>query len=198
MTFSQSSFHKSSETDQPVISLSAFFERINERHFDGFLELIELRWNSRLRSSAGRFFPGSRKYISQVPPRIEIAAYLLEEKNAEHLVYDTLAHEMIHYWLWVRRRPYGHTPEFHHKMQQMGVSRYNPVPRLRPYRYLYGCPHCRKEFPSKKRLGVLACLHCCKSFAGGRYDARFKLVLLRALDLSEGRELLRQRTSAPV
>jgi predicted SprT family Zn-dependent metalloprotease len=134
-----------------------------------------LAWNARLRSSAGRFVPGRRRLWQAVPPTIEIAAYLQEEARAEELIRDTLGHEMIHYWLWVRSRPYGHTDEFHAKMKAMGVSRYNSVPRLRPPKHLYRCPGCARTFPARRKLGVLACAYCCKEFAGGKYDARFRL-----------------------
>jgi predicted SprT family Zn-dependent metalloprotease len=166
-------------------NLLRFFEETNRLHFDGFLEPPILRWNSRLRSSAGRFVPGSRKYFKQLPPAIEIASYLLEEENAEALIRDTMAHEMIHYWLWVRKRPYGHTAEFLEKMKQMGVSRYNPVPKTRPYRYIYACGYCQREFPARKKLGVLACANCCKNHSQGKFDARFKLVLARSLTVPQ-------------
>jgi SprT-like protein len=175
------------------LDLHAIFDQINERHFDGFLDAPTLKWNSRLRSSAGRFIPGSRKFFFAQPPVIEVASYLREEPGSAELIVDTVAHEMIHYWLWVRRKPYGHTGEFLAKMRAMGVSRYNPVPRLRPYRYLYRCASCARDFPSRKKLGVLACATCCKAHAGGRFDVRFKLSLARVLDAAEGQELLRQR-----
>lgn len=159
------------------MDLLEIFNRINERHFDGHLDPPLLKWNSRLRSSAGRFIPGRRKFLREDPPMIEVASYLIEEEKAEELVADTVAHEMIHYWLWVRRRPYGHTPEFYAKMRVMGVSRYNPVPRQRPYKYQYVCGTCQKRFPARKRLGKLACAACCKQHAGGRFDPRFLLVL---------------------
>jgi predicted SprT family Zn-dependent metalloprotease len=157
--------------------LSTIFNEINQTHFDGFLDAPVLRWNSRLRTSAGRFVPGSRKFLKLVPPAIEIASYLRQETGAVALIRDTVAHEMIHYWLWVRRKPYGHTGEFLRKMRQMGVSRYNPVPKLRPYKYVYSCGSCRREFPARKRLGVLACARCCKEHANGKFDIRFQLVL---------------------
>src|SRR5579859_5104971 len=106
-----------------MIDLEELFERINQAHFDAFLERPILRWNTRLRASAGRFVPGSRRFFSQLPPAIEVASYLKEEPHALALVADTLAHEMIHYWLWVRRRPYGHTAEFMAKLSMMGASR---------------------------------------------------------------------------
>jgi predicted SprT family Zn-dependent metalloprotease len=160
-------------------SLIDCFESINAKHFDSFLDPPVLRWNSRLRSSAGRFIPGSRKYSDLHPPIIEIASYLLEERDCAKYVLDTLAHEMIHYWLWVRHRPYGHTVEFHERMNEMGVSRYNPIPRVRPPKYIYRCPACAQEFPARRTLGVLACAKCCRKHTGGKFDSRFRLVLDR-------------------
>lgn len=168
-----------------ILSLAELFAQINIAHFDGFLDFPNLHWNARLRTSAGRFIPGSRKWIHVYPPAIEIASYLLEEEKAYSLIYDTLAHEMIHYWLWIRKCPYGHTREFLSKMKQMGVSRYNPVPRLRPFKYVYLCQNCQRTFPARKKLGLLACAQCCKVYSDGKYDNRFRLVLSQQLRANE-------------
>lgn len=158
--------------------LADVYRQLNLEHFDGELDPPVLRWNSRLRTSAGRFIPGSRKWFQELPPVIEVASYLLEELDGARHIRDTLAHEMIHYWLWVRRKPYGHTAEFMVKMRAMGTLRYNPVPRRRPYKYKYKCPACHKEFPSRRKLSKLACKRCCIEHAGGRYDSRFTLQLM--------------------
>ncbi len=158
-------------------SLSELFCKINGLHFDGFLEEPVLEWNSRLRVSAGRFIPGSRKFFRERPGTIEVASYLIEEEQALKFVEDTIAHEMIHYWLWVLRRPYGHSDQFLTKMKEMGATRYNPVPRRRKFLYLYRCPSCLKDYPARRKLGDLACLGCCKLHAEGRFDRRFRLFL---------------------
>jgi predicted SprT family Zn-dependent metalloprotease len=158
------------------VNLIEIFQDINERHFDGFLDAPDLRWNSRLTSSAGRFIPGHRGWFEKRPAAIEIASYLKAETDSLTHIADTLAHEMIHYWLWVRRRPYGHTGEFLAKMRLMGVSRYNKVPKTKGYRHVYECPACRKEYFSRRKLGSLACLRCCKQLSHGKFDSRFKLV----------------------
>jgi ribosomal protein L37AE/L43A len=75
---------------------------------------------------------------------------------------------------------------------QMGVSRYNLVPRTR-YRYVYRCSACQREFPARKRLGALACATCCKQHSNGKFDIRFKLYLDRQLSPTEGFELARQK-----
>mgnify|MGYP001565548837 CR=1 FL=1 len=165
-------------TVSPVIDLDQAYEDMNIRFFDGFLPAPELAWNSRLRSSAGRFLPGVRRGPWSRPARIEVAGYLREESNAVELIVDTMGHEMIHYWLWLMGRPYGHTPEFLAKMKEMGVSRYNSVPRVRPYKYLYRCPECLKSFPARRRLGPLACASCCRRHGSGKFDHRFKLVMV--------------------
>jgi len=164
------------------LDLRTIFTEINHTYFEGTLELPSLVWNSRIRTAAGRFKPGSRKvHLFQwlnARPVIEIAAYLLEEKDSENLIWDTMAHEMIHYWLWSRRQPYGHTPEFMRKMRAMGVSRYNSVPRRRPPKYIYECPHCKKQVPARRILKGYACRACCKALNHGKYDPRFKLSIV--------------------
>jgi len=164
--------------------LRALFLAINEEGFDGSLVLPVLRWNSRLRSSAGRFIPGRRRWLSRERSVIEIADYLLEEKDFEKHVRDTLAHEMIHYWLWSEKRPYGHTREFSEKMKELGTVRYNPVPRRPPLKYVYECPECEKEYPARKKLSGLACKTCCEIHAEGAFDSRFELRFRGLVDLN--------------
>lgn len=163
------------------MDLHALFEEINQSHFDGFLDPPTLLWNPRLRVSAGQFFPGSEK--GKRPARIEVASSLLKAKNASRTVMDALAHEMIHYWLWLRDQPYGHTAEFLDKMRKMGVSRYSPASmRRRPKedaRFVYVCDRCRQEFRSSQKLQALACEHCCVLHSNGQYDARFQLRLIQ-------------------
>ncbi len=178
------------------MDLLALYQHINTQHFEGLLEAPELRWNSRLRSSAGRFIPGARSRVRKISPWlrfgirrqedvrkpvIEVASYLRALPEGEHHVRETIAHEMIHYWLWMRRRPFGHTPEFYEKMRSMGGRRYNPVPVKKTPKYMYRCGSCAKEFPAQRKLGPLACAVCCKAHAGGKYDPRFALYLDQVL-----------------
>jgi predicted SprT family Zn-dependent metalloprotease len=152
--------------------LSRIFAEWNEQSFEGELPLPEIRWNGRLRTSAGRFIPGSDQCV------IEVASYLKDEIQAEKLIRDTLGHEMIHYWLFIRNQPYGHTPEFHQKMEEIGVSRYNPVPKHRPFKHCYECRSCAQRIFVRKRLRLAACAACCNEYSGGKFDSRFKLRLL--------------------
>ena len=167
--------------------LRKLFDEINATYFDHGLTTPVLRWNRRLTSSAGRFIPARRKRVFRlmgwVPDTgaghgeaaIEIASYLLTIEGGLDQIRDTLGHEMIHYWLWCHGRPYGHSPEFHEKMREMGVSRYNAVPKHRKHKYVYVCPACARNFPTRKRLGILACADCCKTHNRGKFDSRFTL-----------------------
>lgn len=166
-----------------MIDLNALFQKINETCFGGELIPLHLSYNSRLRSAAGRFFPGQKqwfrnhKIVSEVPPRIDIATYLSQLPEGKKHIEDTLKHELIHYWLWSQKKPYGHTPLFKAKMIEIGATRYNPVPMTRPPKFLYACPHCEKEFRAKRRMRAKACLSCCNQHSNGKYDVRFKLYL---------------------
>jgi predicted SprT family Zn-dependent metalloprotease len=160
--------------------LTPYFDRINLRHFEGLLEPIELKWNRRLSKASGRFFPLRKRMGYRLEPSIELASFLTLRPDFELQIENTLGHEMIHYWLWLRGQPYGHTAEFIRKMQQMGVSRYNRVHPERVARYRYSCPVCEAGVDSSKILkGNIACSQCCAKHSAGRYDPRFKMIRVK-------------------
>lgn len=155
--------------------LEQLFQELNLRHFQGELPLLKLTWNPRLRSTAGRFGPGSRNPLRPRAPLIEIAAYLEKIPEGEYHVKDTLLHEMIHYYLWFKKKPYGHTSEFHAIMKRVGARRYNPVPKLSPIKHWYECPKCLIRVPARRKLGPSACAVCCKKFNRGEFSALYVL-----------------------
>jgi predicted SprT family Zn-dependent metalloprotease len=154
------------------LDLVGMFSEWNLKSFGGKLPVPEIRWNPRLKTSAGRFIPKAKRSI------IEIAEYLLAEEDAEALIRDTLGHEMIHYVLWVQRKPYGHTVEFYKIMESIGVSRYNSVPKHRPFKHCYVCSSCDQKILVRKRLKSAACADCCNQFAKGKYEKQYQLKLL--------------------
>lgn len=154
--------------------LEAIFQEYNSAHFGGILPPPKLRWNTRLSSTAGRFCPGRRLLFT--PAEIEVATYLRDLPDGEIHIRDTVLHEMIHYYLWHQKKPYGHTAEFHSIMKRVGAKRYNPVPKQRAYKYSYECSHCKMKLPTRRKLNLSACASCCDKFNGGNYDARFRLI----------------------
>jgi predicted SprT family Zn-dependent metalloprotease len=152
--------------------LVRIFSDWNLKSFGGKLPIPEIRWNPRLKTSAGRFIPGHDKCI------IEIAVYLSEESDADELIRDTVGHEMIHYLLWLQEKPYGHTPEFRKIMDAIGVSRYNPVPKQRPFKHCYECTSCDQKIFVRKRLEGAACAACCNQYSAGKYEVQYRLKLV--------------------
>lgn len=161
------------------IDLEQVFFDWNRTGFRGALPKPVIRWNPRLSTTAGRFIPDRRN------PVIEVASYLADETNAEELIRDTMGHEMIHYWLWLKRRPYGHGAEFYKKMKELGVSRYNPVPRHRPFKHCYACDVCEQKIWVRKRLKGAACAACCNQYAEGRYHSKYKLRLVNPAEITK-------------
>ena len=165
--------------------LEELFQELNHIHFAGVLPLPKLSWNSRLRSTAGRFCPGSRNPLKPRMPEIEIASYLSSISDGPLHIRDTMLHEMIHFLLWFQRKPYGHTGEFLEIMQRVGAKRYNPVPKQAPYKHLYECPHCLVQWPTRRKLGPVACGPCCKKHNAGDFAEKFRLRKIDVMHLGK-------------
>jgi len=144
--------------------LDRVFADLNKRFFDGRLT-ARLEWSNRLTSSAGSCRPDaqlirvSRLYWRRHPDSLPI----------------TIAHEMIHLVT-----P-NHGPEFRRMGKPIAAdldvtwNEFRYATRwadLSRYRYVYACPRCGLEFPSKKRRRA----SCGKCNPGG-YDDRFRLEL---------------------
>lgn len=111
---------------------------------------------------------------------------------------DTVLHEMIHYYLWHKQRPYGHTPEFYEIMERVGAKRFNDVPKERPVKYLYACPSCQKKVPAKRRMDRYACADCCEKYSGGKFSDRFRLRLANETAPMKAAPTTPEKTNAPL
>src|SRR3989344_2459977 len=158
----------------------------------------KLKWNSRLATTAGRFCPGSRNPLFPRQPLIEVATYLRELPDGTSHIRDTILHEMIHFWLWHRKRPYGHTAEFHSIMKRVGAIRYNPVPKRRPVKHWYECSHCKEKFPARRKFGVAACAPCCRKFNRGKFHEKFLLLLLENPPAASPQKIPETQADSPV
>lgn len=143
----------------------------------GAARLVEVRWNRRLRSTAG--------YASFPAWRIELNPRL---RDFEGQTERTLKHELAHliaYHQAGRRRIDPHGTEWRAACAALGIPdekacHHLPLPRSQQKRHLaYQCPACGHVLRRVRRFRrPTACLTCCNRFAGGRYDARFRFVLL--------------------
>jgi len=152
------------KADNGLPSLSELqesFERINWRYFRGSLPAVRIEYSTRM-TSAGSYTPLDRlirlgsRYHQLFPEEIE----------------DTLKHEMIHIV-----NP-SHNAAFRAEARRIGASlRAKSHPKLQKApRYLYVCNSCKIEYPRQKRFRMASCGKCSR---GGRFDEKYKLVLMK-------------------
>lgn len=143
----------------------------------GGAKLVTVAWNSRLRSTAGYArYPG---WAIELNPRL---------REFEGQVDRTLKHELAHliaYHRSGRRRIEPHGREWRQACVDLGIPDEKahhrlPLPRNEVERKLtYACPACQTAVQRVRKFRrPTACLHCCNRHAGGRYDGRFRLVLV--------------------
>ncbi|MEO5753858.1 MAG: SprT-like domain-containing protein [Chthoniobacterales bacterium] len=139
---------------------------------------VIVEWSARLRTAAGRAEYGT--------PRILLNCRLSAFGEAE--IDRTLRHELSHLLAQSRagrRRVAPHGEDWRRACADLGIAgepRCHELPfpaRRQVRRYVYGCPHCRRQFPRTRRLRrTSACLACCRAFNRGHYHRRYKLELV--------------------
>jgi predicted SprT family Zn-dependent metalloprotease len=139
---------------------------------------VQVEWSARLRTAAGRAESRS-------------ARVLLNRRLSAHgarEIDQTLRHELAHLLAQFRagrRRIAPHGVEWRRACADLGIpgeARCHNLPfpvKRQARRYLYICPHCRRDFARTRRLRrTSACLACCRAFNRGQFDRRFKLRLV--------------------
>lgn len=139
---------------------------------------LRVEWNSRLKTAAGRA-DYREKLISLNPQLIEHPTEIDR----------TLRHELAHILAQFRagrRRISPHGVEWQQACIDLGIAdekRCHNLPfpvRTFAARFVYRCSNCRQEFPRVRRMRrAVACLACCRKHAGGSFDPRFRLRLIR-------------------
>ncbi|MGV3660347.1 MAG: SprT-like domain-containing protein [Prosthecobacter sp.] len=143
----------------------------------GGAKLVTVSWNARLRSTAG--YARYPSWAIELNPRL---------REFEGQVERTLKHELAHliaYHRAGRRRIEPHGREWRVACADLGIADEKahhrlPLPRNEVERKLtYACPACQTTVQRVRKFRrPTACLHCCNRHAGGKYDGRFKLVLV--------------------
>ena len=143
-------------------------------------ERVTLHWHARLRTTAGL-------------ARLDCAVILINPRLLafpEELT-RTFLHELAHLVAHARhpcRLIDPHGPEWRQACRDLGLAdekRCHTLPLATPRRverkYTYHCPQCRREVRRVRPFRrAEACLACCRTEAGGRYDRRFRFVAGRA------------------
>ena len=141
---------------------------------------IQVEWNARLFSAAGR--ADSHRKLVSLNPRLR------EQDAAE--IDRTLRHELAHLLAQFRagrRRVSPHGPEWRRACRDLGIAdeaRCHTLPfpvKKRERRFLYRCSRCGKEFPRVRRVKrTVACLDCCRKFNRGKFDPKARLRLVES------------------
>ncbi len=143
----------------------------------GMAKVVHVYWNPRLRSTAG--------YASYPSWRIELNPRLREfDGQTERTLRHELAH-LVAYHRAGRRRIEPHGSEWKAACADLGIpgesARHTlPLPRRQVSRnYIYACAHCGTiaQRVRKFRRGS-ACRKCCEEHNGGKYDAKYRFVLI--------------------
>jgi predicted SprT family Zn-dependent metalloprotease len=149
-------------------TLHAWADELARRHFgqpfDG-----RVAWATRLRYRAGDYTPARATIRLSLP-------YYLRYGPAE--ARRILLHELCHWWLYRQgMRHRENSACFRELLRQHGAPvRAKPMPRRPAGRiHFYVCPHCGARYRYRRRVDY-ACGRCCRLWAGGRYDPRFRLV----------------------
>ena len=141
---------------------------------------VVVRWNSRMRSTAGTAFPA--KALVHLNPRLREFGEAEIDRTLRHELAHLLAHHRAG-----RRRTAPHGPEWRAACAELGLDDERrchdlPLPRRelrRPHRYR--CPNCTVELARARPMRrAFACLACCRAHNRGRYDSRFKFVKVSA------------------
>jgi predicted SprT family Zn-dependent metalloprotease len=148
----------------------------------GLAERVVVRWNQRMRSTAGTAHPG--KSLVNLNPRLR--------EFGDDEIDRTLRHELAHLLAHHRagcRRIAPHGAEWRAACAALGVAGEArchdlPLPRRKlAARHRYRCPGCGvvidRVRPMRRRF---ACLACCRAHNRGRYDPRFGFVKVAGSD----------------
>ncbi|MBX9577353.1 MAG: SprT-like domain-containing protein [Chthoniobacterales bacterium] len=137
-------------------------------------ERITVRWNSRMRTTAG--LASYQRWEVILNPALQ--------KISQEEIDKTLRHELAHLLARDRsgrKKIAPHGDEWRQACVDLGIpneSRTHQLPFVRhrqQRKFFYRCPSC-KEILSRVRKPrrKIACLACCKKHAGGKYEERFR------------------------
>lgn len=155
--------------------LAEALELFSQHVSPDLLSKVQVVWNRRMRSAAGRaFWPDAR---------VELNPRLIGISFDE--VRRTLLHELAHLLAYARagrRRILPHGPEWQLACADLGIAGEKVTHSLplastrQAKKWSYGCSHCGEVFLRVRRMQkVAACYHCCKIYNKGRFTSKFRL-----------------------
>jgi SprT protein len=146
---------------------------------ENLAQRLRVEWNDRMRTTVGR--ADFRRSLIFLNPALQRFGAAEIERTLRHEVAHLLAHFRS------RRRILPHGPEWRKACCDLGIPGERAghtlplVGRALHRRFVYRCRNCQRHFPRVRRIRrATACLACCRKYARGNYDERFRLRLAKA------------------
>lgn len=143
-------------------------------------ERVIVCWNQRLKTTAGLAYYRECKIV------LHPALKEISEEEVEKTLRHELAHLLAHYQARGKKiAPHGR--EWRKACHDLGIpeeTRTHQLPFIRKTQkrnYFYRCASCQETLSRvRKPRHKMACLRCCRQYAKGKYDERFRLELLES------------------
>ncbi len=139
---------------------------------------LRVDWNDRMRTTVGR--ADFERCLILLNPALQKFGAAEIDRTLRH----ELAHLLAHFRS--RRQIPPHGPQWQKACCDLGIPGERAghtlplIGRALCRRFVYRCAHCQRHFPRVHRIrGATACLDCCRKFARGNYDERFRLRLVK-------------------
>jgi len=150
---------------------------------------LQVDWNDRMRTTVGR--ADFQRSLILLNPALHKFGPAEIDRTLRHELAHLLAHSRS------RRRILPHGPEWRKACCDLGIPGERAghtlplIGRALRRRFVYRCAYCQRHFPRVRRIRrATACLDCCRKFARGDYDERFRLHLVKGSRSSKVSALL--------
>jgi predicted SprT family Zn-dependent metalloprotease len=144
--------------------IEEIFDSVSREHFNGELKQPVFRLTKRMKRGAGQVDLAKWEMAISVP---------YHDRYGWHAeLENTVKHEMIHLFLGQTGNPAGHNRLFKKIAMQINAPFYCKNMPKRPYRYLFECPSCKREYKTRKWMGKK---YSCGECSGGRFDRKYML-----------------------
>lgn len=105
--------------------IKRMFVELNQKHFNGEIPNIPVKWNNRMTTTAG-LFRFRRSMSNLTPVEINLSNKLFKSLNYDMAkIQRTLIHEMVHAYLCHKYNEKGHTRRFQRMMTDITGERKN-------------------------------------------------------------------------
>lgn len=128
------------------MNLTEYVQEVSREDFDRPFR-HEARWNSRLRTTGGRFFPKDG--------HLDFNPKMLEAHGLD-LFRKIVRHELCHYHLFFEKKGYRHGDrDFKQLLQEVGGLRFAPQveERVQSFHH-YSCQSCGQLYQRRRRINT--------------------------------------------